>query len=61
MAIGVTFLNKHCFVNDLKKSKMEEGPQLLRRSVELKMEILEQILGWTMLVLDEDEYMELFR
>lgn len=60
MAIGVTFLNKHCFVNDLKPSKVEKGPQLLKRSIELKMEVQEQILGWTMLVLDESEYMELF-
>jgi len=39
MAIGVTFLNKHCFVTDLKPLK-DEGPSLVKRSIELKLEIL---------------------
>ena len=60
LAIGVTFLNKHCFVNDLKPSKSEKGPSLLKRSVEIKLEIMEQILGWTLLIIDEAEYLEMF-
>ena len=61
MAIGVTFLNNHCFVNDLKPSKLEKGvPSLLKRSVELKLEILEEILGWNILVIDQAEYLDLF-
>ena len=41
MGIGVTFVNKHCCVNDLSLSKAEEGPSLLKRSYELKLEVLE--------------------
>lgn len=41
MALGVTFLNKHCFVSDMKKSKVEEGPTLLSRSHEIRLEVLE--------------------
>ena len=59
MAIGVTFLNKHCFVTDLKPLK-DEGPTLIKRSIELKLEVLQQILGWNLLIIDEAEYMELF-
>ena len=61
VALGVVFLNKHCFVHDLKPSKLEHGPTLLRRSVEVRLQILEEILGWKLLVIDEAEYMELFK
>ena len=60
MAIGVTFHNAHCQVTDLKPIK-SEGNTLVKRSVEMKLEILEQVLGWDLLVVDEAEYMELFR
>lgn len=61
LALGVTFLNDHCFVNDLKQTKLEKGPELLKRSVELKLEILERALGYTLLVVDEREYLDLFK
>ena len=57
-AIGITLLNKHCFIADLKPLKGE--PHLLRRSHELKLEILQEVLGWQLLVIDEQEYMDLF-
>lgn len=40
MAIGVTLLNKHCYVTDLKPLK-DEGPTLVKRTVEIKLEVLE--------------------
>lgn len=33
---------------------------MLSRSHELRLEILEQVLGWKLLVVDLDEYQELF-
>ena len=85
MAIGVTFLNNHCYVNDVKlpdrrsagmghrgrstktatnkgsKDKRNDyGPTLLKRSVELQLEIYQTVLGWNMLVIDQAEYLELF-
>lgn len=40
MAIGITMLNKYCNVTDLKPLK-DEGPTLVKRSVEIKLEVLE--------------------
>jgi len=40
--IGITFLNKHCYVPCL----AGETEPLIRRSVELKLEILTEIFGW---------------
>ena len=44
---GVTFLNPSCFVPCL-----SGGEPLIRRSVELKIEILTEIFGWQLLVID---------
>jgi len=40
--IGITFLNNHCYVPCL----AGESEPLLRRSIELKLEILTEIFGW---------------
>jgi hypothetical protein len=53
--IGITFLNKHCYVPCL----AGESEPLLRRSIELKFEILTEIFGWQLLVVDESEFMAL--
>lgn len=49
---GITFLNPHCFL----PSKEGEEP-LLRRSVEVKIEILTEVLGWQLLVIDQNEFL----
>ena len=49
--VGITFLNPHCFIPG------EEGQ--LKRSFELKIEILTELLGWNLLVVDQQEFMEL--
>ena len=44
-------MNAHCFIPG------EEGQ--LKRSFELKIEILTELLGWNLLVVDQQEFMEL--
>ena len=56
----MVFLNKYCFVNDMKPSKLDQGPSLLKRTEELRLEILQEVLGWKLLIIDEAEYMSLF-
>ena len=60
MALGVTFLNKHCFVNDMKKTRLDSGATLLSRSHEIRLEVLQSVMGWNLVVIDLAEYMELF-
>jgi hypothetical protein len=47
MLFGVIFLNPHCYVPDLGG----EEP-LIRRSVELKIQILTEMFGWSLLAID---------
>ena len=49
--LGVTFLNKHCLVVDLAgSSQAAEQEPLLKRTFELKVQILQDMLGWQLLV-----------
>ena len=58
--IGVTFLHKHCLVVDLAgSSQADEQEPLLKRTFELKLRILQDMLGWQLLVVDEAEYTKL--
>ena len=58
--LGVTFLNKHCLVVDLAgSSQADEQEPLLKRTFELKLQILQDMLGWQLLVLDEAEFTKL--
>ena len=48
--LGVTFLNKHCLVVDLAgSSQAAEQEPLLKRTFELKVQILQDMLGWQLL------------
>ena len=51
--IGITFLHDNCYVPCL----AGDPEPLLRRSVELKLEILTEILGWQLLVIDQKEFL----
>ena len=60
MFIGITFLNKHCFVPDLyADSKDKENQMLIKRSVELKYEFLRNIFNWQLLIIDEADFQKL--
>ena len=47
--VGIQILNKHCYTPSL----IEHEPQV-RRSIELKQQILEDLFGWQLLAIDED-------
>ena len=51
--IGITFLNKHCYVPDLYSETKE---LLVKRSVELKFDFLRDFLGWQLLIIDEADF-----
>ena len=58
--LGVTFLNKHCLVVDLAgSSQAAEQEPLLKRTFELKVQILQDMLGWQLLVVDEADFAKL--
>ena len=58
--IGVSFLNKHCLITDLAGNSMaDEQEPLIKRSYELKLEILQNFLGWQLLIVDEVEFSRL--
>ena len=58
--IGVSFLNKHCLITDLAGNPLTEDQEpLLKRSYELKLEILQNLLGWQLLIVDEEEFTRL--
>jgi hypothetical protein len=61
MLIGVTFLNKHCFVPDIYGDRNKDGKcePLVKRSVELKFDFLRDVLGWQLLVIDETDFSRL--
>jgi len=44
--IGVLLMNNHCYVRNA------EGEQIVKRSVELKTELLQESFGWRILVID---------
>ena len=49
--IGVQILNKSCYIPPI----IDSEPQV-RRSVEMKQHILEDLFGWQLLILDEAEF-----
>ena len=55
--LGITFLNKHCYVPDIYSEKA--GEPLVKRSVELKLDFLKDFLGWQLLVIDEGDFLKL--
>ena len=52
---GVLFLNPHCYVPDLAGGK----ENYLRRSVELKIQILTEVFGWTLLAVDQADFQKM--
>jgi len=58
LLIGITFLNKHCYVPDIYSDKGKSEP-LVKRSVQLKFDFLRDFLGWQLLVIDENEFAKL--
>ena len=59
MLFGVSLMNDHCYVPDLSSSSNEVLEPLVKRSVELKIQILTELLGWNLIVLDENDFKEL--
>ena len=49
-------MNKYCYIQS---PFSEGGDPLVRRTVELKHDILEQHFGWTILPVDEHEYLSM--
>ena len=47
--VGIQILNKHCYTPSI----IELEPQV-RRSIDLKQQILEDLFGWQLLTIDED-------
>ena len=50
---GILLMNKHCYIQS-----MIDNEPLLKRSVELKHDILQQLFGWTLLIIDQQEFMQ---
>jgi hypothetical protein len=46
-------MNKHCYIH----TPLNEP--LVKRTVELKQDILQQLFGWSLQVIDEQEYLKL--
>jgi len=44
--VGVLLMNNHCYVRNA------EGELVVKRSVELKTELLQESFGWRILVID---------
>jgi len=51
---GLLLMNRHCYL----ATPFAEDAQLLRRTVELKQDILSTLFGWSLLVLDEADFMK---
>jgi hypothetical protein len=50
-------MNRHCYIQSpFVDSNSDDA--LLRRTVELKHDILEQLFGWSILPIDEQEFMK---
>ena len=49
--LGVQVMNRHCYIPSL-----VENEPMLRRSVELRARILQDLFGWDLLMIDEDGY-----
>ena len=53
---GLLLMNRHCYLATPFADPSEDSQQL-RRSVELKQDILSGLFGWQLLVLDEADYL----
>ena len=53
---GILLMNRHCYLATPFADPSDDS-QLLRRSVELKQDILSSLFGWQLLVLDEADYL----
>jgi len=53
---GLLLMNRHCYLATPFADPSDDSQQL-RRSVELKQDILSSLFGWQLLVLDEADYL----
>lgn len=51
--VALLLMNKHCYIRNA------EGEQVVKRSVELKTELLEESFDWRVLVLDQEQFLAL--
>ena len=49
--LGVQVMNRHCYIPSL-----VENEPMLRRSAEVRADILGDLFGWDLLLIDEDGY-----
>eukprot|EP00347_Sterkiella_histriomuscorum_P005947 403354650 len=49
---GFLVMNKHCYINTL-----AEDEPILKRSVDLKKDILEGLFGWNIILIDEEDFL----
>lgn len=57
---GILLMNRHCYLATpfADPSTSDEDVHLLRRTVELKQDILTTLFGWSILVLDEADFLK---
>lgn len=46
-------MNRHCYINTI----IEDEP-IIKRSVDLKKDILEELFGWNIVMIDEEDFMQ---
>ena len=51
---GIIIVNRHCYLNYTPESPNEA---ILKRSVELKIDILNSAFRWNILTIDEEDFM----
>ena len=54
---GILLMNRHCYLAT-PFADPSDDTQLLRRTVELKQDILSTLFGWSLLVLDEADFLK---
>jgi hypothetical protein len=52
--LGVSMLNKTCYVPTL----ADPGEKVVKRSVEVRNQILEDLFDWDILMIDEEDFMK---
>ena len=53
---GILLMNRHCYLVTPFADHCDDS-QILRRTVELKQDILSSLFGWQLLVLDQADYL----
>jgi len=55
--VGVMIMNEHCYIRSpFAAEGGEEEEMIVRRTVEIKKQVLEDMFGWNLMVVDEGDY-----